>query len=354
MAVGMRGLLALAPPGVVVLIASACVGMPDPEGFIQPDGAPVNPAADAAPWTPDAAPNAPDSAPWTPDAAPNAPDAAPGTPDAAPSAPDAAPPPPDAAPPPQDEPGSNVDWLAYPEQQSISDGSWGTVLTDIARHLPSEYGNIYWDSDKVTHGHETSHGIHAHLRNNFNNTGQQANAFYALGNKAAIVVEPDIWKHDVAQYVPSSLRGPRFDLYITGSSAWDDTPLYVWDEWVAYTNGGEVGVNLVNSGMWSYGWRDAVMGQLEFTVYALALGMAVRDLDPTYFENNTQFKEFMAYNMKRAMDIFRQGRAMSDFAWSTQDDYYDALRENADAADLVMFARQTFGWTWANQVLGID
>ncbi len=348
MVAGMRGLFSLTAPGVLALFFCACVGMPDPDIYARADGSPVAPEADAAPGAPDAAPWTPDAAPWTPDAAPWTPDAAPGAPDAAPPPP----PTPDAAP--TDEPGSNVDWLTFPKQQNLSDSSWGAVLTDIACHLPSEYGNMYYDSDKVTHGHETTHGINSHLRNNFNDTGQHANGFYVLGDKAAIVVEPDIWKHDVAQYVPSELRGPRFDLYITGSTAWDDTPLYVWDEWVAYTNGGEVGVNLVSSGLWSYGWRDAVMGQLEFTVYALALGMAVRDLDPTYFENNTQFREFMAYNMKRAMDVFRQGRVMSDFAWDTQDAYYDTLRNSEAAADLVMFARTTFGWTWANQVLGID
>ena len=331
--------------------ALACVGLPALEGL--PDGG-GSERTDADPSAPDADPSAPDANPGAADARPY-PDAIPGTPDANPPCPliDAGPSDPDAGPP-GDEPGSGVVWLDYGEQQSISDGSWGTALTDVVRHLPASYGTTYYDSDKVTHGHETSHGIHSHLRNYFNNTGQQANGFYVLGDRAAIIVEPDIRKSDVAAYVPSVLRGSRFSLYITGSTAWDDTPLYVWDEWVAYTNGGIIGVDLVNAGMWSFGWRDAVMGQLEFTVYALATAMAVADLDPTYFATNTQFKEFLAWNMKRAMDNYRQGAAMSEFSWATQDSYYEALRTNSAAEPIVQFARDTFGLVWANQVLGIN
>ena len=43
--------------------------------------------------------------------------------------------------------------------------TWGGALTDIADHLPAQYGDQYWDADAITAGHETSHGIHAHLRN---------------------------------------------------------------------------------------------------------------------------------------------------------------------------------------------
>ena len=239
-------------------------------------------------------------------------------------------------------PGDNVQWINYPEQQSLSNQSWGDKLTDIVRHLPSQYGNTYYDSDKITHGHETSHGIHAHLRNTENNTGQQANGFYVFDNRAAIIVEPNIRKSHVAAYVPQELRGTRFSLYITGSSAWDDTPLYVWDEWNAYVNGGEVGVDLVNSGKWTYPWRDGVMGQLEFAVYAIAVARAVAEHDATYFAQNTQFKEFLAWNLRRCMSSYREGAAMSAFAWDRQDSYYEALRTSAAAAPIRDFVTATY------------
>jgi len=247
--------------------------------------------------------------------------------------------------------GDQVDFTAYPESRGGADPSWGAVLTDIAQHLPPEYGDQYWDGDLVTAGHETTHGINSDIRNHHNDTGERANGFYVLEDRAVVVVEPGIRKSDVVPFVPSSLRGSRFGLYLLGQTEWDDTPLYVWDEWVAYVNGGAVGVDLAEAGLWSYGWRDAVAGPLEFTAYALAVGLAVKERDPDYFAANRQFREFLAWNSRRALDVFRRGRGRPDFAWDEQDALYEALRTGADAAALRQFARDTFGDAWMSAVL---
>src|SRR5207245_4362211 len=123
----------------------------------------------------------------------------------------------DAAP--GDDPTAGVEWFTWPEQQPmLADASWGMQLTDIARHLPSQYGWQYWDHDAITAGHETSHGIHAHLRNYEAPSPIGWNAFYVLGNKAAFVKEPNMRKSDVAAYIPTSLRGDRYQLYIVGQT----------------------------------------------------------------------------------------------------------------------------------------
>ena len=250
------------------------------------------------------------------------------------------------------QPGDGVVWLDWPAQQQLSDPTWGAALTDIANHLPASYGDQYWDSDPETAGHETTHGINAELRNNHNDTGARANAFYVLGDKAALVIEPGILKSDVAAYVPASLQGPRYATYVTGQTAWDDTPLYLWDEWDAYINGAEVAIDQEQHGLWTQGWTDAVMGPLEFCAYALAEGEAVEAKDPTYFASNKQFREFMAWQLKRAMDRFRTGRTMTDFTWADQDAYYAKMQTSADAAAMRQFAHDTFGATWSQQVLG--
>src|SRR3954462_1950956 len=65
-----------------------------------------------------------------------------------------------------DDPTAGVDWYTWPEQQpTFGSTSYGTALIDIGRHLPASYGTQYWDSDAITAGHETTHGIQAHLRN---------------------------------------------------------------------------------------------------------------------------------------------------------------------------------------------
>lgn len=248
-------------------------------------------------------------------------------------------------------PGDGVRWIDWPEQHTASGSGWGAVLTDIVRHLPRSYGDTYYDSDRITYGHETTHGINSHVRNYLNDTGERANGFYCLQDRAVVVVEPSIRKSRVAPYVPSGLRGSRFDLYITGSTSWDDTPLYVFDEWIAYTNGGEVGVDRVDRGLWAEGWRDGVAGQLEFTVYALALGMAVEEHDPAYFRSNTQFRELLAWNARRAMEVFRRGRTMTEFQWDRQDAYYETLRTDPEAEAIRQFVRRTYGDAFARELL---
>ncbi len=247
------------------------------------------------------------------------------------------------------QPGDGVVWFTWPAQQSLSDASWSASLTDIANHLPAQYGSTYWDSDYITAAHETSHGIHAHLRNYENTTGTRANALYVLGDHAALVIEPDLRKSQIAAYIPAPLRGPRFDTYITGQTAWDDTPLYVWDEWNAYVNGAVVGVDQVDEGKWNNPWQDAVMGPLEFTIYALATVQATAELDPSY--DATQMRELFAWNARRAMNTFRQGRALPDFTWQKQDAYLETFRTDPAAEPLRAFARQTFGDAWTEEVL---
>ena len=131
-------------------------------------------------------------------------------------------------------PGSQVTWLAYAKQKSYTDpGDMGAVLMDIETHLPSSYGTQYQDADRITWGHETTHGINSELRNNYNKTGKTANGFYCLESQGAIIEEPNLRKSQVAAFVPQVLRGSRFELYINGMSDWDDTPTYIFDEWTA-------------------------------------------------------------------------------------------------------------------------
>jgi hypothetical protein len=235
--------------------------------------------------------------------------------------------------------------------RTSTDASWGAVLTDIVQHLPRSYGDTYFDADTVTSGHETSHGIHSHIRNTMNDTGTRANGFYVLDGRACLVREPDMRKSDVAAYIPPALRWSRYGLYITGSSDWDDTPLYVWDEWVAYTNGSAVGVDRSEAGLWRSGWRGTVDGTIEFTVYAMAVGMAAEAREPGYFEREPNFLAFLVWNARRAMRLFRAGRVIPDFAWDEQDDYFERWRTGAEAEEMRSWMRRTLGDAVVDELL---
>jgi hypothetical protein len=248
-------------------------------------------------------------------------------------------------------PGAGVQFVDFPAQKNSANARWGTALNDIEAHLPASYGTTYRDADKVTHGHETSHGIHSHIRNHLNDTGQRANGFYVLENRAVLVVEPNVRKSQVGPFIPAALRGSRYATYVTGQVEWDDRVLYLWDEWNAYINGGEVAIDLQGAGLWDQGSRDAVAGLLEFSVYALAVGMAVEQHDPAYFRGNAQFREFLAFNTLRAMDLFRVGRALAPFARADQDAYYEKLRNGPEAEPIRAFAERLFGAAFARHAL---
>lgn len=249
-------------------------------------------------------------------------------------------------------PGANVQFFAYPPQKNKQDpGTWGPLLTDIENHLPASYGSQYYDSNPAIHAHETTHGINAHLRNTYGVPGD--NAFYVLKDRAILLAEPKMTKSKVAAFVPSQLRGSRFNLYIIGQTAWDNEPLYVFDEWVSYTNDSDVGVELHNSGKWTYGWTDGVAGTLEFCVYATATAMAIEQHDPGYLTQTPQFLEFLAWHLQRGMDIFRAGKDLQYFKWSTQDTYYNDLQSSTAAAPLRTFLTQRFGEPFMKQVLGL-
>jgi len=238
------------------------------------------------------------------------------------------------------------------EQHTASDGSWGTALTDIVRHLPTSYGSTYYDSDHVTYGHETSHGIHAHIRNYLNDTGADANGFYVPGGYACLVREPNMRKSDVAPYIPSNLRWSRYGTYISGAAAWDDTPLYVWDEWNAYVNGAEVGIERATTGLWTSGWRGTVDGVIEFVVYGVAVGMAAEANEPGYFTREPNFLAFLAWELERSMDLFRQGQTIEVMRWDEQDDYYERLRTSSEASAMRDWIRARFGASWTMRVMG--
>lgn len=229
----------------------------------------------------------------------------------------------------------------------------GTILQDIVNHIPSNQIATYKADNMMTWGHETTHGINAHIRNNLSPDKNAAtNGFYLLKGQYALVKEPGIRKSEVAPIVPANLRGSRYDLYVAGQKEWDDRPLYILDEWNAYINGGAVAVELVSKGLWKDGNIDAVRGIIEFNVYALATAMAVKAGDATYYKDYKQFREFIAHNIRRGMVVYHEGVKTTFFGGFEQEQYMTNLRTSPDADALRVFAREFLGVDYCKDVLG--
>lgn len=101
---------------------------------------------------------------------------------------------------------------------------------------------------------------------------------------------------------------------------------------------------------WTYGWKDP-SGNIEFVVYALALGLAVRELDPSSFEEGGQLYEFLAWHLRRSLSLYHALKDLPEFASETADAIFEGLRKNENAAPLRSWdaCRDAF----AEEVLGL-
>lgn len=184
-------------------------------------------------------------------------------------------------------------WVKWPKVREVN--NLGKVLNDIDSHMPA--GHQYRDANKITWAHETTHGINANVRNKYYQPNvPRVNAFYVLEDRAAVISEPPITIAQMADMVPDDLRGPSYHLYLVQQRRdWNDQPLYLMDEWTAYTNGTECGRELN-----AQGWDFELLQAQNFNVYCLYLAKAIKERCPNY--DDKEFKAYLMWNMAR---VFR-------------------------------------------------
>jgi hypothetical protein len=167
-------------------------------------------------------------------------------------------------------------------------------------------GTRYRDASRVTWCHETTHGVHAALRNRY-----RLPAFYPGGGKFALVEPPAVTLGEIAAAVPRQLRGTRYQTYLVSQRRdWDRDPLYVWDEWVAYDNGTTTGIE--ESGRSQPGASDDAVACIELSGYALAVAAAARRKGVPV---NEQFREFLAWELRRSLGLYVRAMSLPAFAW---------------------------------------
>jgi len=270
-------------------------------------------------------------------------------------------------------------WTSFPKLRSVN--NLGNILNDIESHMP--VGHVYRDSNKVTWAHETTHGINSRIRMQMR-TDRNINGFYSLEDRAAVIEEPRTTMRRVAARIPSDLQGPSFNLYLVEQRAfWDDTPLYLFDEWVAYTNGSECGRELNASG-----WYYELLQAHNFNVYCIYLAMEIQETCPDY--DDRQFKSYLMWNIERTFRLAaafdpaqaRQlppertalikaedyhfgprrhvcrhpedvtGRWWRDDPTQSALEYSAKVKTSAAAEGLRTFARNYFGKDWCQKIYG--
>lgn len=244
----------------------------------------------------------------------------------------------------------------FPEQTRRSNDNWGSVLTDIARHLPAtgSYEDAYVrytrEGDLLTAGHEWTHFLNAYLSSL---AGVGKSAFYILEGRYVTLSIPDGLR-GMVPHVPPSLRGMLYDLYLVqnrGNARVD--PLYLLDEWTAYANDVTIAVDQLERGKPLNPFHpDAIQPQtagnvLEFMFYGFALGMAVKQYDPAYYrgEEGRRLRDFIAWTAHRSLDIYAKAVRRSEISRgdSRNASLLGHFRHSADTAALREWVRSDLG-----------
>lgn len=194
---------------------------------------------------------------------------------------------------------------------------------------------------RSTNVHETVHDMNNKLRNKYKEICKKnVNGFYAGDGKGIIVLNPKIRMRDIIKYIPQKLRGYRYKLYFVDQiGSWDEVPTYPIDEWSAYIAGAECAVD-DHSNQIKIPKSDYVSGALEFSIYCTALAMAVKENDPEYWNNYSQFKYMIKYFLVKSEKVFFEGEA--SFPLEEQDNLLINLRNHSDAKEMREFLMSEF------------
>lgn len=251
-------------------------------------------------------------------------------------------------------------WITVKPVRSPA-GGMEPSLADVDSHLPA--GHPYKDGRHITWCHETTHGINAMLRNqkitfisvhetmdaetirNGPYTSQldllglpiplgplnpelklgNLNACYILGDRGLTLPEPYLKLSDIARAVPQKLRGMSYDTYLIQQQRyWQDSPLYVFDEWSAYLNGLTCGLE---GNLREASFSD-LLQPLEFMGYAWTLWSSI-----PRNEAGTAMRDLLAYQTARTLMLYKMCQKSSIFT-AKHEDYLAAfltspLRETA-------------------------
>ena len=210
--------------------------------------------------------------------------------------------------------------MEYLPLRNAYDAALGDVLSDIESHIRPNHP--YKASDKITWAHETTHGISSDLRQKF--CKPEENAFYVLRNQAVVVSNPAVTIKETARLVPEDLRGKIYDLYLVKQAGdWNNTPTYLFDELVAYSNGSECALDLSSKRLYNERRSDSFEFMLEMLAYCTAMCCKA---------TNDTTTALLAYCWNRAIYLIEQSKQFTNLSDPIHDDYLNRFDTHQELA----------------------
>lgn len=170
------------------------------------------------------------------------------------------------------------------------------ILQEVLSRCDAQGRQNAYEPDLVTYCHEATHQLNGRIRNTLPGNW---NALYVGGDRGLCVIfpEPRVTLQQAAQFVSPQMRTSTFQLYFVDMAQyWNQQPLYILDEWVAYTNGSQAAKELrvdphgtYERAMWFCHYTDAVIA-------------AVEAYDPSY-SHMPQLQEFVRWHKGRVEGV---------------------------------------------------
>lgn len=229
--------------------------------------------------------------------------------------------------------------ISFGQEQDVPELQKRISENSLYAEILNRTNNIVSGYERATNAHENIHMINAEYSNK---KFGKLRAFYMAGERKVFYAKnPKLFKNDIKPMVPNSLRGYRFKTYLEQAQDWNNVPLYILDEWVAYIGGGMVALEDYENGK-NRDISDRMCGALEFSIYTVALCMAIEQKDPEFWAQEKEFKGFVQKMLDKSKTVFYKGRYVPDFASATQEKLLLSLKESEDAKPIREFIKKHF------------
>lgn len=191
--------------------------------------------------------------------------------------------------------------------QHVRQPASDSLLADIDAQLPA--GHIYGSPDMVNAAHETTHGINSRIRQ----SRPGMHGFYVGRGRMITFRSPHLRLTNVAALVPRPFHNDTYGLYLQQQAAsWNDTPLYVLDEWTAYCNGTEAGIEQAERGRVAPSETKSIECAVSFCAFATALIQAIDRYDPNYSDRD-RLIQFIAWQIDRTFALLDRCKPFPSF-----------------------------------------
>jgi hypothetical protein len=251
----------------------------------------------------------------------------------------------------------DYDWKAFAKLSDVptypfSGNDYGSEFyRDIMNHTAPR--DRYLTDVSSTQAHESLHGMHAAMRNI---TRDKDAFFYYQGGKGIYVIEPKENSSDIKNHIGASfkqLAPTRYKTYLIDQVvSWTNT-LYIFDEWSAYIATTRSAVESYRAGKWNpAGNSDPVEGLADFMYFCSAAILSIKNVDPSYLAQNTQFKAAYAMIMEESVKWVNEAKKESIWQNSKAWAKVQNLQTASDAAQVRAAVKDLMGAAWTQRVLG--